>query len=202
MEKKLARIISVVFNPLLITTWFFLVSLNLPFHFSMIIPEKARWMIIGLIFITTFVVPVLLISIFSYSMKNPVKTDEKEERYLPLAIAIIFYFLTYYLLNQMQLLPIFNIFNLGATSLLVLCLLITLAWKISIYMAAAGAVFGAFLGLTFTLNIEIIFILFIILFISGAIGFSRLRSGKHSPAQVYAGFLLGVVTMFVHYLYF
>lgn len=202
MEIKIARIISIIFNPLLFTTWFFLVSLNLPFHFSMIIPEKARWMMIGLIFITTFVVPVLLISIFNYSMKKLVKTDEKEERYLPLAIAIIFYFFTYYLLNQVQLSPIFNIFNLGATSLLVLCLLINLIWKISIYMVAAGAVFGAFLGITFTLNIEIIIILLIIIIISGAIGFSRLRKGKHSPAQVYAGFLLGVVTMFVHYLYF
>jgi len=69
-------------------------------------------------------------------------------------------------------------------------------------MVAMGAVFGAFLGLAFTLNIEIIFILLITLFISGVIGFSRLRIGKHSPAQVYAGFLLGVVTMFVHYLLF
>ena len=202
MEIKIARTVSIVFNPLLITTWFFLVSLNLPFHFSMIIPENARWMIIGLIIITTFVVPLLLTSIFSFGMKKLSKPDEREERYLPLAIAVIFYFLTYYLLNQVQLSPIFNIFNLGATSLLVLCLLITLAWKISVYMVAAGAVFGAFLGLAFTLNIEIIFILLITLFISGVIGFSRLRIGKHSPAQVYAGFLLGVVTMFVHYLLF
>ncbi|OQX75887.1 MAG: hypothetical protein B6D64_10870 [Bacteroidetes bacterium 4484_276] len=99
MEIKIARTVSIVFNPLLITTWFFLVSLNLPFHFSMIIPENARWMIIGLIIITTFVVPLLLTSIFSFGMKKLSKPDEREERYLPLAIAVIFYFLTYYLLK-------------------------------------------------------------------------------------------------------
>jgi hypothetical protein len=199
---NLARIVSIVFNPLLITTLFFLVSLNLPSHFSMIIPEKARWMIIGLIFITTFVVPALLISIFSFGMKKLVKTDEREERYLPLAIAIIFYFLTYYLLNQVQLSVVFNIFNLGATSLLVFCLLITLAWKISIYMAAAGAVFGAFLGISFTIGLDTVLILLIVILLSGIIGFSRLRYAKHSPAQIYTGFLLGAVTMFLHYLYF
>jgi len=202
MEKNLAGIVSTAFNPLLITSYFFIVALNLPFHFSMIIPEKARWMIIGLIFITTFVIPALLISIFSYSMKKIVKADEKEERYLPLAIATIFYFLTYYLLNQVQLSPIFNIFNLGATSLLVICLLITLAWKISVFMAAMGAFFGAFLGLSVTLDIDITIILLVTILASGAIGFSRMLNKKHTPAQIYTGFLLGALTMFLHYLYF
>ena len=202
MENKLARIISFVFHPLAISTYFFIITLNLPFHFSMIIPEKTRWMLIGLVFITTFVVPLLLISIFSFSMKKLVKPDEKEERHLPFAIAIIFYFLTYYLLNQVQLSPVFNIFNLGATSLLVLCLLITLAWKISIYMVAAGAIFGAFLGLAVTLDIDIIIILLISILVSGAIGFSRMLSKKHTPAQIYTGFLFGAVTMLLHYLYF
>ena len=159
-------------------------------------------MIIGLIFITTFVVPALLISIFSFGMKKLVKTDGNEERYLPLAIAIIFYFLTYYLLNQVQLSAVFNIFNLGATSLLVFCLLITLAWKISIYMAAAGAVFGALLGIAIIMDINIITILILAILYSGFVGYARIKLEKHSPAQIYAGFLLGSVTMFLHYLYF
>jgi hypothetical protein len=168
----------------------------------MIIPFQSKWMIIGLVFISTFAVPALLISIFSFGIKKLAKPDDREERYLPFAIAIIFYFMTYYLLDKIQLSPIFNIFNLGATTLLVLCLLITLAWKISIYMASLGAVFGALLGLAITLDINIVAILLITILISGVIGFSRILSKKHSPAQIYSGFLLGAVTMFLHYLYF
>jgi hypothetical protein len=159
-------------------------------------------MIIGLVFITTFAVPALLIGIFSFGIKKLTKPDEREERYLPFAIAIIFYFMAWYLLNEIQLSPIFNIFNLGATSLLVLCFLITLAWKISIYMAGLGAVFGALLGLAVTLDINIVVVLILTILVSGAVGFSRILSKKHSPPQIYAGFLLGAVTMFLHYLYF
>ncbi len=202
METKLARFLSLLFHPLLITTYFFILALHLPFHFSMIIPTQSKWMIIGLVFITTFAVPALLISIFSFGVKKLVKPDEREERYLPFAIAIIFNFLAYYLLNQVQLSPIFNIFNLGATSLLVLCLLITLAWKISIYMAGAGAFFGALLGFAVTLDINLVLILLLTILISGVIGFARILSKKHTPAQIYAGFLLGTVIMFLHYLYF
>lgn len=202
MENKLARFFSLLFHPLIIPTYFFILTLHLPFHFSMVIPFQSKWMIIGLVFITTFAVPALLISIFSFGMKKLVKPDEHEERYLPFAIAIIFNFLAYYLLNQVQLSPIFNIFNLGVTSLLVLCLLITLGWKISVFMAAAGAFFGALLGLAITLNINIILILLLSILLSGAVGFSRMLSKRHTPAQIYGGFLLGAVTMFLHYLYF
>jgi len=202
MENKIARFFSLVFHPLIITTYFFVLTLHLPFHFSMVIPVQSKWMITGLVFIATFAVPALLISIFSFGMKKLSKPDEREERYLPFAIAIIFYFMAYYLLNKVQLSPIFNIFNLGATSLLVLCLLITLAWKISVYMAAAGAFTGALLGLAVTLDINLIVLLILTILISGFIGFSRIRSHKHTPAQIYMGYLLGVVTMFLHYLYF
>jgi hypothetical protein len=202
MENKPARFFSLLFHPLLIPTYFFILSLHLPFHFSMIIPSQLKWVIIGLVFITTFVIPALLISIFSFGMKKLVNPDEREERYLPLAIAIVFNFLAYYLLNQVQLSPIFNIFNLGATSLLVFCLLITLGWKISVFMAGAGAFTGALLGLAITLDINIVFILLLTILISGAVGFSRMLSKKHTPAQIYVGFLLGAVTMFLHYLYF
>ena len=202
MENKMARFFSLLFHPLLISTYFFVLTHHLPFHFSMIIPQQSKWMIIGLVFITTFAVPALLISIFSFGMKKLTKPDEREERYLPLAIAIIFNFLAYYLLNKVQLSPIFNLFNLGVTSLLVICLLITLAWKISIFMAGAGAFFGALLGLAITLDINITYILLLSILVSGAIGFSRMLSKKHSPAQVYGGFLLGAATMFLHYLYF
>jgi hypothetical protein len=202
MEHKIARFFSFAFHPLIITTYFFVLALHLPFHFSMIIPFQSKWMIIGLVFITTFAVPALLIGIFSFGIKKLTKPDEREERYLPFAIAIIFYFMAWYLLNEIQLSPIFNIFNLGATSLLVLCFLITLAWKISIYMAGLGAVFGALLGLAVTLDINIVVVLILTILVSGAVGFSRILSKKHSPPQIYAGFLLGAVTMFLHYLYF
>jgi membrane-associated HD superfamily phosphohydrolase len=201
MEKTFAKIISTVFYPLLYPFWFVLIAVNLPFYFSFIIPEKARWLIIILTGLTTFVIPMALILIFGFGMKKLVKPDRREERYLPYAIAAIFNFLTYYLLTQVQLSPIFNLFNLGATTLLILMLLITTVWRISIFTTAAGAFFGAFLGISVTLGVNMNFILFTVLILSGFIGYARLRLYKHTPAQVYSGFLLGGVVMFLHYYY-
>ena len=201
MEKTLAKIISTVFYPLMFPFWFIFIAVNLPFYFSFIIPEKAKWLIIILTGLTTFVIPFVLIVIFGFGMKRLVKHAGKEERYLPYSVAAIFNFLTYYLLNQVQLSPIFNLFNLGATTLLILMLLITTIWNISIFMAAAGAFFGAFLGISVILGLNMNFILSTVLVLSGFIGYARLRLYKHSPAQIYTGFLLGAAVMFLHYYY-
>jgi len=202
MEKYPEKIISTLFYPLMVPTWFFLLMFNLPFYYALVIPQKARWLTLALVFLITFIIPQLLIGIFNLGKKRAGNSSGREKYLLFLALASIFSFLAYYLFSQIQLSPIFNLFNLGATLLLILCLVIMSFWKISIYMVSAGAFFGALLSLSITLDINMTFILFGVVFISGLIGFARLSLAQHTPAQVYAGFLFGAAMMFVTYYYF
>ena len=202
MEQQAARIISRVFNPLAFSTYYLFIMFNFRFHFSMAIPEKARWMILGLVFITTFILPGLLMNIFGLITRKSPKLGEREQRLVALVIAAIFYLLSYYLLSQIRLSPIFSLYILGTTSLIVVSLIISLFWNVSLYTIGIGAMFGAFLGLHLTLNVDMLVFLFFTLIVGGITGFSRLRLDKHRPAQVYTGFAIGAAVMLAHFLYF
>ncbi len=202
MEQQAARIISRVFNPLAFSTYYLFIMFNLRFHFSVAIPEKARWMILGLVFITTYILPGLVLNIFGLITRKSPKLGEREQRLVALVIAAIFYLLSYYLLSQIRLSPIFSLYILGSTSLIVVALVVSLFWNVSLYTIGIGAMFGAFLGLHLTLNVDMLVFLFFTLIVGGITGFSRLRLDKHTPAQVYMGFAVGAAVMLAHFLYF
>ncbi|MBU2651017.1 MAG: hypothetical protein KKA81_08780 [Bacteroidetes bacterium] len=202
MESKAAKVISIVFQPLLIPTYGFIVLLNLNVFFALVLPPVSKWLIIGMIFTTTFVFPLIFLLILYY--RGVIKTlhmESREERILPFILTIVFYYLTYYLLKNMQISPIFYYFLIGTSLTAVIALLVNFFWKISIHMVGIGGVLGAFLGLSLVLMIDIPLVLIIITLISGLVGFARLQLHAHTPAQVYAGFLAGFTIMLCLFLF-
>lgn len=197
----LARIISRSFNPLVITFYYLLVTLNLNTQVIPAIPEKAKWMLLGMVIITTWIVPGLLMSLFGTFFNKALKFKENEGKIFSLLVAAIFYFLTYYLLNQIQLSPIYTLFLLGSSTLIGMCILITLFWNISIYMVAMGAFTGALLGISLIFNLNLMFYILLVIIFSGLTGYSRLALGEHRPAEVYGGFLLGAAGLLLHFIY-
>jgi len=201
MEKKVAVIISKIFNPLIIAFFFLLIAFNLQFYFATSIPENARWMILGLVAITTFILPGLLSSILSAMLQRKGILTGKDSRLIPLAIAAVFYLFTYHLLDRINFSPIFNLFILGMASLSVVSIFIITLKNISLYMLAAGALAGGFVGLHLTLNVNLSFFILCSLLLGGIIGFSRLSLEKHRPHEIYIGFITGATVMVLHYLY-
>lgn len=79
---------------------------------------------------------------------------------------------------------------------------ITFFWKISTHMLSLGGLIGATLGLSYyVLNINP-YGLFIVLFIlAGCLGTSRLILQKHTPPQVYSGFVVGLIISIIYIRY-
>ena len=196
METRIAKIISAVLHPLLIPTYSYIILLSLKTYFAMIIPFEARWKIVLLVFIITFMLP----AIFTYLLywRGVIKSlhmETREERTFPYLITAIFFYLAYYMLNKLQIAPVFSYFMIGATFLLIITLVINLFWKISSHMVAMGAVMGAVTGISLLLVINLKLLIMIIILVSGLVAYSRLKLNAHFPAQVYAGFVLGAVVM-------
>ena len=202
MEKLLTKFVSAIFYPMLFPTYYMIIIFNLHFGFSFMIPGKGKWMLTGLVFITTCAIPVLITEILGWKFKRLFYTDKKDKRLLLLATSVFFYISTYYLLARLQLSPMFSVFILGSTSLLVLGIIISVLWSISFYMIAAGALFGAFLCVAIILKTDLLLLLSTLIFLAGFLGYSRLKNSEHTPLQVYSGFLLGTITMYLHFLYF
>jgi membrane-associated phospholipid phosphatase len=58
-------------------------------------------------------------------------------------------------------------------------------------MAGIGGLIGAIIALSLRLGLNSSLVLGILIGIAGLIGSSRLILGKHTPMQIYAGFLVG-----------
>lgn len=196
MEIRLAKTISFLFHPLLIPTYAYMILLHLKVYFSMIIPSPQKWLIISLIFITTFLFPAIL-SLFMVKRRlvRTIHMEVREDRTLPYMVTVLFFYLTYYLLNRLQISPVFSYFMAGATFLAIVTLLINLFWKISSHMIAIGSLFGAVIGLALLMGLNLNVLIIMLVVFSGLVGFARLRLDAHSPAQVYAGFFMGMVFM-------
>jgi len=196
METKIAKILSLVFFPLLIPTYTLLIIFNINVYFSMIIPQLAKLQILGMVFLITFIFPLFMMILFQrIGIIKSLYMKTKEERTLPYLMTIIFFYLTSYLLKQIQISPIFYYFILGATFLIIITLIINFFWKISIHMIGIGGMLGTFMGLSFLWMIDISFLIILLVLCSGVTGYARLKLNAHNPAQIYSGFLLGTSFM-------
>lgn len=196
METKFAKVISAIFQPLLIPTYGFIILFSLTAFFSLAINPSAKWMIMGIVFLTTFLFPALMILfLLRMGVITSLNLRNRQERVLPFLIAGTFYYLAYYMLKQLQISPVYNYFMIGTTFVIVVSMLINFFWKISIHMISLGGLLGAFLGLSFVMMIDMTPLLILIIFVSGMVGFSRLQLKAHTPAQVYSGFIAGLLVM-------
>ena len=196
MESRIAKVISVLFHPLVMPTYIFVLLLTLNAHFALILPLKAKGLLLGMIFISTCILPLLMIILFKHIGKvMSTEIEGRQERILALIISGVFYYLSWRMLRQMHFSPIFQLFMIGTFYALVFTLLINLFWKISFYMVAAGSAAGMLIGLSLLLNQPVQIIIVVTIVISGIIGFARLKLESHDPAQIYLGWIVGLAVM-------
>lgn len=195
-ETNLARIISVAFHPLVIPTLGMLLLFTINSYISYSIPPRAKLFILLIVFINTAIAPALSVLLLKRTgLIRDIQIDEPADRIFPLLITALFFFLTYYLLRQISLPSLLYYFLIGATLLIIITLLITLRWKISIHMVSMGGLTGFLLVSLLLLKADFFWLVILSLLISGAVGSARLALRAHVPLQVYAGFFLGLGVM-------
>lgn len=196
-----ARIISRLFNPLFITLFYMIIVLNINSQMITTVPDKARWMLLGMIMLTSCIIPGIIILFLGQFSRKALKFSPAESKVAVLIIATVFNYLSYYMLGRLQISPVYTLFLLGITTLTGICILITIFWNISIYMTGMGALAGALSGITMIFNLKLQGIILLIIAFSGMVGYARLAMDKHRPAEIYSGFLLGFVGMIIHFYY-
>lgn len=153
-------------------------------------------MIMGLIFTTTFLIPFLLLITFQrLGIIQSISLNDQADRKYPFLIVSIFYILTYYMLRQIEISPIFDLFALGGALLVIVAMFINFFFKISIHMAAVGGALGGFIALSIKYHVDIPWLIIVTIICAGFIGTSRLVLRVHRPVEVYSGFLMGTVLM-------
>lgn len=195
-EKVFAQIISAVFHPLFIPTYTYLLFMQNNSLSFFLIPPDRQWILLGLIVFTTFVLPAVMI-LFMYKTKliSSLTIRQRSERPGPILVTAIFFYLTYYLLKRLEIAPVFYVYMLGATVLAIISLLITIYWKISLHLVAAGGVTAVVTGFSFLAPQAGPIPIISCLILSGMVGYARLRLKAHLALEIYAGFGLGFIIM-------
>jgi hypothetical protein len=198
IETKVARVISYVFHPLFIPSYVLLILMNINSFLSRSLPFTYKMTLVGVVFLTTVLSPLFLTwMLYRLRIISSVFMTRKEERIYPILTISVFYYLTYFLLRGIHISTIFSYYMLGVTLLAILSLAANFYRKISLHMIGIGSFTGLFLGLSLNFGINLNTEVFAGILLAGIIGFARLKSNSHQPAEIYSGFAMGVVVMTV-----
>ena len=201
MTEKLAKIISIVFNPLIIPTLGFLLLLNTGFYFSMISWEAKRFVLLVVLF-TTCILPMLTIAVLALNPKFDISMSNHKERVLPMLFTSVFYYLGYLLMNKMKAFSVFNLILIASIIVILILLAVSFKWKVSSHMAAIGSLTGTFFALAFRLGINPLWPILSLIVIAGAVGSARIKLHRHTFAQVAGGYLIGFLVLYITIYFF
>lgn len=191
----IAQLFSGIFHPLLIPTIAYWIILNfLPG--AGVYNSKIEMLLLGIVFVTTCVLPIVFILILSLRPDFDRKMMNHRDRIMPFLFTAFSTFLGAQLIGKLPIPHVFRTFLLGMCIVLIVLFLITMQWKISAHTASIGGLIGVLFGLTFKYGINLTFPIIIFVLIAGIIGSVRIYLGKHSPAQVYSGFAIGLAMMY------
>ena len=197
---SLEKTVSILFHPVFVPT--ITVFLVVKIYSNIIILENQAGIILIGTCVFSLILPLLSVFVLLLTKKiDSLEMPKKEERFLPILFASIWMILGFYFMKEIfSYAPIMKSIYLGAIYVMLISLLITKKWKISLHMLAIGGATGVFIMLEFLFGQNLMLLLITIL-ISGILGFSRLSLKAHSLNQIYAGFIVGNIIMGLSILY-
>lgn len=193
---RTAKLISIIFNPLLIPTFAMAMAMILTPMAGL--PLLTRIGATAVITVLTAVLPMMLIiSLHSLKMVSNTSLTERRERIIPYSATCVLYIIAMIYLSKASAPQWLTNMMFGATVALVAVTLISLRWKISAHLTGMGGLcaFIAVLSTTYGASPSVMWVLIASVLISGIVGVARLGLGSHTPAQAGAGFLLGAAAM-------
>jgi len=195
--RQISTIVSVAFHPVFMPVYGLLVIFYAP-TFMVHLPDPMKRVIFLLASINMTVVPLAMMPLLKY--RNVIRSYQMEmrnERIIPLALGTMMYIITTVIFYSYQIPVLIKSFMLAASISATLILIITFNWKISVHSAGMGALLATSIVLSLRMRTNLIAIWIPLLALTGLIMSSRLYLSSHRPSQVYAGFLLGFITVFV-----
>ena len=196
MSEKIAKIISIVFHPVLVPTLGLFLMLNSGFYFSMLSWEAKRFILLVVLF-STGILPMLSVAILALNPRFDINMQNSRDRIVPLLLSAAYYYLGYMLLSKMKAFPEFKVFMIASVLVIVILLFVSFKWKISSHMAALGALAGAFFSLSFRSGVNPVGPIILVVLVSGIVGSARLILQKHNLWQIAAGFFSGFVVLYL-----
>lgn len=160
---------------------------------------EFREVFLLIIFILTFIIPLISISILKLTgALRSFYMHTREERILPFILITLYYgFSGYLIVHKLPLNDMVTIILFTITLEILLLAIITFFWKISAHSMASAGILGFLCALNLSLpESELLIPIIFIAFLSGLIMSARLYLNTHNPPQVYSAAFIGFFISF------
>ena len=157
-------------------------------------PATVRLYLIGVVILYTIAIPALALGVLrSLGRLSDFRIDQRRERILPLLIGAICYLLCALTLGRIESAVFLRKLMVAAACCEVMCLAVSLRWKISLHLTGMGALTAMIAVMNFIGVGNMLAPLAVVILASGALASARLYLGCHTPQQVAAGYCGGFV---------
>jgi len=197
---RAAQIVSIVFHPLLLTTYLVLL-LGRWMPAMLLVRQEHLLTFVAFIFGMTFVLPALNVLVFrQFGMIASWKMGTRQERILPFVFNSIVYLLIAVLfIYKVHLSTSFTKLMLVIALLAVAGTVCTFFFKISIHSLGWAGLVGIVLPLNNSTNGTLLLPTAVLIVIAGVVMSARLKLNVHTPQEVMvgglAGFIIGITGM-------
>ncbi|MDX2429692.1 MAG: hypothetical protein QNK35_02090 [Bacteroides sp.] len=200
--KTAARLITILFHPLIMPTIGLLIILNSGTYLSLLDPAAKR-AVLFVMALGTLLFPLMMIPVLYYrNLISSLQNASREERFLPYLIILILYVITFVYFLRLPLSKVIHAYVLSVSILLFLMMVVTLWFRICGHTAALGGIVGLIIALILLYETPLELFLAAAILIAGLVATSRLKLEVQRPVEVYTGFLLGfavvLTTMLVY----
>lgn len=199
---RLARIVSIVFHPLLMPVYGMAIIFSAPTLFGYL-PFNVKRLLILILLINNVLLPLSLLPFFI--QRNIISSwtiTERKERNYPLIITTVLYCITSYLIFRFPVPVFLKTYIFAATFISLIVTVINFWWKISLHSVGAGALISLVLLLSLKMLTPLEWYLIPAVLIAGLILSSRLKLNLHSPQQVWIGLFTGFFGLSLFMLFF
>ncbi len=194
---RIAHITSTLLHPFVIPLYVVLTLLCAGSVFSYF-PFNIKAYLVWVVVLYTIIIPVLaMLLLHSTGRISSYRVGVRSERIRPLVIGAVCYVLCAVTIAKIPSAMLIRMFMISAACCEVMCLVVSLRWKISLHMTALGAVAAILLVLIMAGMGNLTAALITALLCAGALAAARLQLGCHNPLQIAAGFFGGFVLTFV-----
>jgi membrane-associated phospholipid phosphatase len=202
LNNRIAIILSVVFHPLILTTYLFalLFLLSPDLVGASAFELSGKLSLLLLLCLNTFIAPALMVYYFrKMGVISSFYVDDIVERRLPYLACVVVYGVATYLFGwQLQpiseLAPQISVILASVTLSLVLVTMVSYFWKISAHATGIGGSIGMISALMVRFDEPALLSpLLLAILIGGWLMSARLQLNAHTPSQILAGVFCGLL---------
>lgn len=184
---KLSHALSWVLHPFLLPLYLVTFLLTMT-SFSLYPPEVKRYVVWVVVLYTLLLPALALLVLRRVGRLSSYRIDNRRERLIPLLIGTICYLLCALTFAKLPTIIFLRKFMVAAACCEVMCLMVSLRWKISLHLTGMGALV-AMLTVMNIVGVRNLFLpLLVAIALAGVLASARLYLGCHNAWQILAGF--------------